>query len=108
MEMLNKRLSKILLTKSVNKYLEVIASWDIETSKTEYKDGTHAFMYIWQLHIWGMPVIYGRTWEDFITVIDELNRIIPEKKRLVIYVHNLAHEFQFLRVFMSLTEKTYS
>lgn len=105
MEMLNKRLSKILLTESANKYLEVIASWDIETSKTEYKDGTHAFMYIWQLHIWGMPVIYGRTWEDFITVIDELNLVIPEKKRLIIYVHNLAHEFQFLRVFMSLTEK---
>lgn len=97
MEMLNTRLSKILLTKSVNKYLELIASWDIETSKIEYKDGTHAFMYIWQLHIWGMPVIYGRTWEDFITMIDELNRIIPEKKRLIIYVHNLAHEFQFLK-----------
>ena len=95
--MLNTRLSKILLTKSVSKYLEVIASWDIETSKTEYKDETHAFMYIWQLHIWGMPVIYGRTWDDFITVIDELNRIIPEKKRLIIYVHNLAHEFQFLK-----------
>lgn len=42
MEMLNKRLSKILLTESANKYLEVIASWDIETSKIEYKDETHA------------------------------------------------------------------
>lgn len=97
MEMLNKRLSKILLTESANKYLEVIASWDIETSKIEYKDETHAFMYIWQMHIWGMPVIYGRTWEEFINVIDEINRIIPEKKRLIIYVHNLAHEFQFLK-----------
>ncbi len=97
MEMLKTRLSKILLTKSVNKYLEVIASWDIETSKIEYKDETHAFMYIWQLHIWGIPVIYGRTWEEFINVIYEINRIIPEKKRLIIYVHNLAHEFQFLK-----------
>lgn len=108
MEMLNTRLSKILSTRSGNKYLEVIATWDIETSKIEYKDETHAFMYIWQLHIWGCPVIYGRTWEDFINVINDLNAIIPDKKRMIIYVHNLAHEFQFLRVFMSLTEKTYS
>lgn len=54
-------------------------------------------MYIWTLSING-ELMMGRTWEEFISVMNffsewyELNHY----RRLVIYVHNLAYEFQFM------------
>jgi hypothetical protein len=57
-----------------------------------------AIMYIWQLGING-AVILGRTWGEFITVMNRLSERLEltAKKRLVIYVHNLSYEFQFIR-----------
>ena len=56
-----------------------------------------AIMYIWQLGINGRCII-GRTWSEFINTINaiiELCNLNPEK-RLIIYVHNLSFEFQFI------------
>lgn len=56
-----------------------------------------ACMYVWQFGING-NVIVGRTWEEFVTMMNfiadklELN----ENRRLIIYVHNLSYEFQFI------------
>lgn len=57
-----------------------------------------AIMYIWQLGING-AVILGRTWGEFISVINRLSERLEltKEKRLIIYVHNLSYEFQFLR-----------
>lgn len=57
-----------------------------------------AIMYIWQLGING-TVILGRTWGEFITVMNRLSERLQltADKRLIIYVHNLSYEFQFLR-----------
>lgn len=57
-----------------------------------------SIMYIWQLGING-AVILGRTWGEFITVMNRLSERLnlTADKRLVIYVHNLSYEFQFLR-----------
>ena len=57
-----------------------------------------AIMYIWQLGING-AVITGRTWDEFITVINRISdRLeLTKNKRLIIYVHNLSYEFQFIR-----------
>ena len=55
-------------------------------------------MYVWQFGINGY-VIMGRTWAQFV----EMCRVMSEtlalssKRRLIVYVHNLAYEFQFLR-----------
>lgn len=55
-------------------------------------------MYVWQLGINGKTLI-GRTWEQFEYVCDVLYRTLnlSSKKKLIIYVHNLSYEFQFIR-----------
>ena len=55
-------------------------------------------MYIWQLAINGRVVI-GREWSEFLcavnTIVERLE--LYKNKRIIIYVHNLAFEFQFIR-----------
>lgn len=80
------------------KYFNVAASFDIETSSFYVKDEKCACMYIWTLGIYG-AVMIGRTYDELIHVLNELSDILDlsERKRLIIYVHNLAYEFQFIR-----------
>ena len=97
----------------------VPCSFDIETTSF-YRDGTEcinyaemqrrrdvvpdyspakaAIMYCWQMSLNGV-VIFGRTWAEFVSVIGTLvMRLgLDSKHRLIIYVHNLAWEFQFIR-----------
>lgn len=65
----------------------------------------NAFMYIWQFCI-ADRVVMGRTWEEFSQLLTDLRshlELTPFGDNLVIYVHNLAYEFQFLRNFFSLS-----
>lgn len=81
------------------KYFNVPCSFDIETSSFYNDEGEKsACMYIWQFGIYGL-VIIGRTWGEFVSMLDSLSGILDlnEKKRLLIYVHNLGYEFQFMR-----------
>ena len=58
------------------------------------------FMYIWMVGLNGQCV-HGRTWEEFLELINmmksELN--LSKKKKVVIMIHNLEFEFQFMRKF---------
>ena len=57
-----------------------------------------AVMYEWTLNISGLTMI-GRTWDEFMMVYEYMvkkYKIDPEHK-LLIYVHNLSYEFQFIR-----------
>lgn len=79
-------------------YINLPASFDIETTSF-YVDGEkRALMYEWTLCVDG-NVIIGRTWEEFMSLYTELVTIFKTSliNRLVIYVHNLGFEFQFLR-----------
>lgn len=95
-------------------YAQCFAAFDIETTTIEpleYKNrnpnkpyhGTppYGFMYIWQMCVGGI-CITGRTWEEFTRfceiLVDELS--ISKERRLVIAVHNLPYEFQFMRDFI--------
>ena len=51
-------------------------------------------MYIWMFGI-NDKVYYGRTWDEFVEFIEELELNTPDKK--IIFVHNLSFEFQFLK-----------
>lgn len=51
-------------------------------------------MYIWMFGI-NETVYYGRTWEDFRNFLDKLEINCSEKK--IIFIHNLAFEFQYLK-----------
>lgn len=62
-----------------------------------YNPEKRATMYIWQLGLNGR-VIVGRTWEEFRNCCVELSKLLhlSEKNRIILYVHNLSYEFQFI------------
>lgn len=64
-----------------------------------------AYCYIWMLGI-GHTVIYGRTLDEFVECCHKLSRklFLCESKRLVLYVHNLSYDFQFIRKYFNWTE----
>lgn len=61
-------------------------------------DNKRSIMYVWQLAINGRVVI-GREWSDFLYAMNRIVEILElnKNKRVMIYVHNLAFEFQFIR-----------
>lgn len=63
----------------------------------DYNPEKRAIMYVWQFGING-NVIMGRTWEEFFSMLDKIAELLNlnEKKRLMIFVHNLSYEFQFM------------
>lgn len=77
-------------------------SFDIETTSFERvengKTEKLATMYVWQLGINGYVVI-GRNWNEFVAAIKTISKLLQlnENRRVIIYVHNLAFEFQFIR-----------
>ena len=75
-------------------------TFDIETSKIPTDDEGHyqAFMYIWQICIEG-NVVFGRRWEElqeFMQKVVDAYKL-SEGERVVVYVHNLSFEFQFIQ-----------
>ena len=83
----------------VYEYYNVPAAFDIEVTSHRDRNGDKiAFMYIWQFGI-GNHIIYGRTWDEFIVmylaVVDKL-QLNVKKRWLIVYVHNLPYEFQFI------------
>lgn len=65
--------------------------------KDKRKANKKAIMYIWQIAIDG-NVIYGRTWEEFNYFIHSLYNFLDlgNNKYIIVYVHNLSYEFQFI------------
>ena len=85
--------------KQIN-HVNIECAFDIETTSTEVQGEKFAFMYVWMFGLGvGNSVYYGRTWNEFVEFCETLqNRFeLSETKKLVIYVHNLGYEFQFMR-----------
>lgn len=81
-------------------YYNLACGFDIETTSTYVNDEKAAFMYIWQLGIGhGNGVMYGRTWQELVDTLDIICKHFDTttEHRIVIYVHNLGYEFQFIR-----------
>ncbi len=84
--------------KDGHRYYELSCAFDIETSSWIENGQKRACMYIWQFGIQGY-VFTGRTWEQFTRFLKEVCsalEVSPEQ-RLIVGVHNLAYEFQFMR-----------
>ena len=79
-------------------YCNIPFSFDIETSSFYKGDDKQACMYIWVMGINGKCII-GRTWKEFVDVLHKISFHfkLNVDKRVLIYVHNLAYEFQFIR-----------
>lgn len=80
-------------------YLNIECAFDIETSSMIINDEKFACSYIWQFGIGLNHVFYGRTWDELLNFLTNISSWLElnESKRLVIYVHNLGYEFQFMR-----------
>lgn len=79
-------------------YINLPAAFDIEVSSFYEGEEKRSCMYIWVLGING-KVILGRTWNQFLQNIKAISYFYNTdiKHRFIIYVHNLAYEFQFIR-----------
>lgn len=79
-----------------HKYFNVPAAFDIETSSFYDDQEKVGLMYAWTFGLYGLTII-GRTWEEFESMLEELAVILDlgEKKRLIVYVHNLQFDFAF-------------
>ena len=73
-------------------YVDCFSAFDIET--TNIKEIEQSIMYVWQFQL-GDYTIMGRTWAEFIKLVKQLK--LHLKGRLIVYCHNLAFEFSFLK-----------
>ena len=55
-------------------------------------------MYVWQFGINGYCIM-GRTWDEFVMMMKQVSILLnlSDKRRVIVYVHNLSYEFQFIR-----------
>lgn len=92
-------------------YYNVATAFDIETTTIdgkkanngEYITNPYGFMYQWQF-CYNDMVVFGRTWEEFTTFFNRLSQTLELTlyNRLVVYVHNLQFEFQFMKEFLDI------
>lgn len=94
---------KPITTSKKKQYYNIVCAFDIETTsfysnQLDNEKEKVAIMYCWQMAINGR-VVFGRTWDEFISVMNRLTSFfhLYENRRLIMYVHNLAFEFQFIR-----------
>lgn len=87
--------------------LRILDVYDENKPKTE-EFRPYAFMYHWQFCMEN-DVYFGRTWEELANFFDWISYHLQlnKKTRLVVYVHNLSFEFQFMRRFFYVTEGFY-
>lgn len=106
-EKLDTKAMKCNNKRKCEEYLQTFGVYDIEAT-TIYKGhapdwivAPWAFMYHWQMSVGGYLIV-GRTWEEWLEFFDRLEEVLQfnGNKQLVIYVHNLGYEFQFMRDFL--------
>ena len=79
---------------NIRKYKDLFCAFDIET--TNDLSLNQAYMYIWQYQIEEYTII-GRTWEEFKIFCDRIVQQLKPNEFLMVYIHNAAYEFSFLR-----------
>ena len=82
-------------------YVGITTAFDIETTLLD--DIEQSVMYIWQWQFGTDYTVIGRTWEEFVDLQNRVRKSLPEGYWLVIYVHNLSYEFQYLKSVYSFT-----
>lgn len=95
---------EIIKNNKRKEYYNIPCSFDIENTSfyvaNQLANTTEkaSIMYEWSFAIYGYVTI-GRTWEEFINLIDQIAYILKtdDNLHLIVYVHNLSHEFQFMR-----------
>lgn len=85
--------------KNKRRYKDLITAFDIET--TSIDEIRQNVMYIWQwCFYWDEDnyfVVIGRTWSEFLTLCDKIAKALADDVYIVVFVHNLSYEYQYLR-----------
>ena len=76
-------------------YIGITTAFDIETTLID--SISQSLMYIWQWQFGEDYTVIGRTWDEFLDLQKRIKAVLPEDRWLVVYVHNLSYEFQFLK-----------
>ena len=76
-------------------YVGITTAFDIETTLID--DIQQSIMYIWQWQFGNDYTVIGRTWDEFLDLQKRIKDVLPTGSWLVVYVHNLSYEFQFLK-----------
>ena len=76
-------------------YIGITTAFDIETTLLD--DIQQSVMYIWQWQFGEDYTVIGRTWDEFLELQKRIRACLPADRWLVVYVHNLSYEFQFLK-----------
>ena len=77
------------------RYIGITTAFDIETTLLD--DIQQSVMYIWQWQFGTDFTVIGRTWDELINLQKRVKEALPADRWLVVYVHNLSYEFQFLK-----------
>lgn len=85
-------------------FRKCICAFDIET--TYEQEIEQSFMYIWQFAMMDLETeivyyCYGRNWNYFVNLINGIN---DEYASVLVFVHNLSYEFQFIRHWLVITD----
>lgn len=80
-------------------YVNAVVTFDIETTTVGDKDNPVTWVYIWQVNIEHRYTIYGRTVEELRYFFKKLREY--NEGTVILYVHNLGYEFQFLTGLLS-------
>ena len=81
--------------KGSDNYLNIVTAFDIEASRLV--DIEQSVMYIWQFQYGTDVTVVGRYWSEFLWLFEKISEHIKDVAKLVVYVHNLSYEFQFLK-----------
>ena len=85
--------------KNKRRYKDLITAFDIET--TSIDEIRQNVMFIWQwCFYWNEDnyyVVIGRTWSEFLTLCGKIAKALADDVYLVVFVHNLSYEYQYLR-----------
>ena len=77
-------------------YKDIVTAFDIETTSTIHQGKKINFMYSWAWQLDDEYTVIGRTWDEFISLKQDLISIL-EGATICVFVHNLKYEFQYLR-----------
>lgn len=90
------------------KYINIPITFDIESTSFYEGNEKRSIMYAWVFGVNG-KCIRGRTWDDFIKVVNLLSFYYNTSKhnRVIIWVQNLSFEFQFFKHYFE-WEKVFS
>lgn len=89
--------------KNTENIANIACSFDTETTSTYANNEKVAFTYFWQFGFTDNFYCYGRYWPDFVKLCVHIAEKLQlnEKRKLIVYVHNLAFEFQFMRKYFN-------